>query len=154
MLFHLSCRQPTNFLILRLTPVDSWYGICYLHRSLLGSTQEPSSLGCCSMGQASVQPGWESQQCPWGAMTCVFSSARQHCACSETWQSLWLFQIFNFKLFHLSEELASASRLFAAQMPSAGFVSSLGSKWPQVRDLNVSHVGTRVLIDLLLMCLR
>lgn len=31
--------------------------------------------------------------------------------CSETWQSLGLFQIFSFKLLHSSDELASASRL-------------------------------------------
>lgn len=44
-------------------------------------------------------------------MTHGFSSPRQHRPCLETWHSLRLFQIFNFKLFHLSEELASASRL-------------------------------------------
>lgn len=96
--------------------------------------------------------GLREWQCRQGEMTCGFSSAKQHCPCSEMWHSLGIFQILNFKLFHLSEELASASRLFAAQIPSAGFVSSLGSKRPWLRDLHVSCAGTRVLADLLLIC--
>lgn len=102
---------------LQISSSWSWYQqtACVVslafNKSLLGCTWEPSSLGWHSMGQASINTGWASQECGWGNLARGFPSATQHCPCSEMWHSLRPFEMFTFQLFNLSEELASISSL-------------------------------------------